>query len=90
MLNGIAEILIENATAMVQIAGHTDSDGSTSYNQGLSEQRAASVFTYLVQRGVAANRMTTVGFGESNPVVPNDSPANKAMNRRIEFTVLSR
>jgi outer membrane protein OmpA-like peptidoglycan-associated protein len=89
VLNNIAEILLENTSAMVQIAGHTDSDGSESYNQGLSEQRASSVFTYLVQRGVSASRMTTLGFGESNPVVPNNSAANKAMNRRIEFTVLS-
>jgi len=89
VLNNIAEILLENSAAMVQIAGHTDSDGSESYNQGLSEQRAASVYTYLVQRGVSASRMTTLGFGEGNPVVPNTSAANKAMNRRIEFTVLS-
>ncbi len=89
VLDYVVEILNANPNARVQIAGHTDSDGSTSYNQTLSEQRAASVFNYLVQRGVTAGRLTTLGFGESMPVVPNTSSSNKAMNRRIEFTVLS-
>ncbi|MFO8182929.1 MAG: OmpA family protein [Candidatus Aegiribacteria sp.] len=89
ILDNIVEILQANPEARVQIAGHTDSDGSASYNQTLSEQRAASVFNYLVQRGIPARMLTTLGFGESQPVVPNTSPSNKAMNRRIEFTVLS-
>lgn len=89
VLDNVVEILNANPEARIQIAGHTDSDGSTSYNQTLSEQRAASVFNYLVQRGVSPSRLTTVGFGESMPVVPNTSASNKAMNRRIEFTVLS-
>jgi outer membrane protein OmpA-like peptidoglycan-associated protein len=89
VLDNVVEILNANPNARVQIAGHTDSDGSTSYNQTLSEQRATSVFNYLVQRGVPASMLTTVGFGESMPVVPNTSASNKAMNRRIEFTVLS-
>ena len=89
VLDNMVEILDANPNARVQIAGHTDSDGSNSYNQTLSEQRAASVFTYLVQHGISASRLTTIGFGEIQPVVPNTSAANKAMNRRIEFTVLS-
>ncbi|MGB4082058.1 MAG: OmpA family protein, partial [Candidatus Fermentibacter daniensis] len=75
--------------ATVRIAGHTDSDGSESFNQTLSEQRAQSVFTYLVNHGVSARRLSTIGYGETAPVVPNTSSANKAQNRRIEFTVLS-
>lgn len=89
ILDNMVEILDANPNARVQVAGHTDSDGSSSYNQTLSEQRAASVFTYLVQRGISAARLTTMGFGEAQPVVPNTSSSNKAMNRRIEFTVLS-
>jgi outer membrane protein OmpA-like peptidoglycan-associated protein len=89
VLDNVVEILNANPNASVQIAGHTDSDGSSSYNQTLSEQRAASVFNYLVQRGVSPSMLSTIGFGESQPVVPNTSPANKAMNRRIEFIVLS-
>jgi outer membrane protein OmpA-like peptidoglycan-associated protein len=89
ILDGVVEILAANHNAMIQIAGHTDSDGSESYNQTLSEQRASSVKTYLVNHGIDASRLSTVGFGESQPVVPNNSAANKALNRRIEFTVLS-
>ncbi len=89
VLNEIVQILDANRNAMIQIAGHTDSDGSESYNQTLSEQRAASVMNYLVNHGISAGRLTTAGYGENQPVVPNNSAANKAMNRRIEFTVLS-
>ncbi|MBD3277246.1 MAG: OmpA family protein, partial [Candidatus Aegiribacteria sp.] len=80
VLDNMVEILNANPNASVQIAGHTDSDGSSSYNQTLSEQRAASVFNYLVQRGVPASMLSTMGFGESQPVVPNTSAQNKAMN----------
>jgi outer membrane protein OmpA-like peptidoglycan-associated protein len=88
VLDGIVAMFLENENARVQIAGHCDSDGSSEYNQGLSERRAASVFDYLVAHGVPARRLTTVGYGESQPLVPNTSDANKAQNRRIEFTVL--
>ncbi len=89
VLNEIVEILNANSNAMIQIAGHTDSDGNESYNQTLSEQRAASVYNYLIDHGISASRLTTIGCGENQPVVPNTSAGNKAMNRRIEFTVLS-
>ncbi len=89
VLDDIVTTLLDNPNARVQIGGHTDSDGSESYNQTLSEQRAASVFNYLVNHGVPARMLTTMGYGESSPVVPNTSAANKAQNRRIEFTVLS-
>ncbi len=88
ILDLVAQTLIDNAGVRVRIAGHTDSDGSASYNQGLSERRANSVLDYLVRKGVPANTLTTIGYGEENPVVPNTSAANKAQNRRIEFTVL--
>jgi outer membrane protein OmpA-like peptidoglycan-associated protein len=88
ILDGVAQTLIDNAGVRVRIAGHTDSDGSSSYNQGLSERRANSVLDYLVRKGVPANTLTTIGYGEENPVVPNTSASNKAQNRRIEFTVL--
>ncbi len=89
VLDGVVAVLKENPTAIVQVAGHTDSDGSNSYNQTLSEQRAASVYGYLVSHGISASRLTSIGFGESMPVMPNTSAANKARNRRIEFTVLA-
>jgi OmpA-OmpF porin, OOP family len=90
VLNSIVEMFIEDADVRIQIAGHTDSDGSNAYNQSLSERRAQSVYSYLVDHGVQASRLTTIGLGESQPVVPNTSAANKALNRRIEFTVLGR
>ncbi len=89
ILDSVAILLRDNPTARIQISGHTDSDGSESSNQTLSERRAQSVYQYLVSTGIAGNRLTTVGHGESIPVVPNNSAANKARNRRIEFMVLS-
>ncbi len=88
ILDQVAQTLIDNAGVRVRIAGHTDSDGSASYNQGLSERRANSVLDYLVRKGVPGNTLTTIGYGEESPVVPNTSASNKAQNRRIEFTVL--
>ena len=89
ILDSVAILLRDNPSARMQIAGHTDSDGGESSNQTLSERRAQSVHQYLTSKGIAGNRLTTVGFGESNPVAANNSAANKARNRRIEFTVLS-
>lgn len=89
ILNEVVDILKANPNATIRITGHTDSDGSESYNQTLSEQRAASVLNYLVQNGIETRRLSTLGYGESQPVVPNTSPGNKAKNRRIEFIVLS-
>ena len=88
ILDNVVATLEANPDVSVRIAGHTDSDGSSSYNQTLSEQRAQSVRTYLVNHGIASSRLTTVGYGESRPAVPNDSAANKARNRRIEFEIL--
>ncbi len=89
ILDSVAILLRDNPTSRIQISGHTDSDGSETSNQSLSERRAQSVYQYLVSTGIAGNRLTTIGYGESIPVVPNNSAANKAKNRRIEFTVLS-
>ncbi|MCK5131647.1 MAG: OmpA family protein [Candidatus Sabulitectum sp.] len=89
ILDSVAILLRDNPTARMQIAGHTDSDGGENSNQTLSENRAQSVHQYLVSKGIAGNRLTTIGYGEANPVVPNNSAPNKARNRRIEFTVLS-
>ncbi len=71
----------------ISIEGHTDSDGSDTYNQSLSERRAASVMSYLAEHGIAADRMTSVGFGESKPLVAEESDADKEKNRRVEFRI---
>jgi outer membrane protein OmpA-like peptidoglycan-associated protein/osmotically-inducible protein OsmY len=71
----------------IEIAAHTDSDGSDVYNQDLSERRAKSVVEYLVREGVAGTILKAVGYGESRPIAPNDTPENKQKNRRVVFTV---
>lgn len=89
LLDNIRDIVSRCPGLVVRIAGHTDSDGPAPANQRLSEQRAAAVAAYLSARGIAAERMQVVGFGEDSPLVPNDSAENKAKNRRIEFAVLN-
>lgn len=89
VLDEIAELLKANTQARVEIGGHTDSDGSSSYNQDLSQRRASSVQLYLVRKGVPASMLSVRGYGESAPVASNDTAEGKAQNRRIEFTVLS-
>ena len=69
----------------VEISGHTDDVGSNKSNQKLSQLRAESVMSWLVSHGIDASRLTAVGYGEDQPMVPNDSPENKQKNRRIEF-----
>jgi outer membrane protein OmpA-like peptidoglycan-associated protein len=69
----------------VEIGGYTDDVGSKSSNQKLSQKRADAVKTWLVQNGIDPGRLTSVGYGEENPTVPNDSPEDRAKNRRIEF-----
>ena len=85
-LNDIATVLKENPSVNVKIIGHTDSDGDDALNLDLSKRRAESVRTELSSKfGIDASRMQTEGAGESKPVAPNDTPSNKAMNRRVEF-----
>lgn len=81
------EFMTANPTVNVEIGGHTDSDGGDASNQALSQSRADSVKAYLEANGVEGDRMTTRGYGESEPKVANDTPENKAVNRRIEFTI---
>jgi outer membrane protein OmpA-like peptidoglycan-associated protein/polyisoprenoid-binding protein YceI len=70
-----------------QVDGHTDNIGGHRFNQRLSAQRAKSVVDYLAAKGVAASRIRSAGYGETRPVAPNDSEANRKKNRRIEFSV---
>ena len=81
-------LLKDNASLDVSIQGHTDSVGSPAYNKTLSVKRAKSVYNYLIQNGIPANRMTTVGLGESDPIVPNTNASNRALNRRVELHII--
>jgi outer membrane protein OmpA-like peptidoglycan-associated protein len=74
----------------LEIAGHTDSVGSDALNQRLSEARAAAVAAWLGENGIAADRLRSRGYGETRPVTQNDTPRNRALNRRIEFVVAGR
>ena len=88
-LKEIAGILNEVPGVKVKIFGHTDSDGDDTKNMDLSKRRAASVKVELAKSfGVNADRLETDGLGESKPVAPNDTPVNKALNRRVEFIKL--
>jgi outer membrane protein OmpA-like peptidoglycan-associated protein len=89
ILNDAAEMLKKHPDVMIEIGGHTDKVGSDSYNLNLSQLRAASVMTYLVQQGVRAQRLQTRGYGEAMPVADNNTEAGRALNRRIEFRILS-
>lgn len=74
-----------SGSSMLQVTGHTDSRGSSEYNQALSERRAASVKDYLVSSGIAASRIDTNGWGELRPVASNDTDNGRAKNRRVEI-----
>lgn len=88
-LKDIAAVLNEVPDIKVKILGHTDADGQDAANLDLSKRRAASVKAELAKSfGVNADRLETDGMGESQPVAPNDTPVNKALNRRVEFVKL--
>lgn len=86
-LNQVADVLLENKGKSIQVVGHTDSQGKSGYNQQLSEKRAQSVRTYLVERGVASDRITAIGKGESQPVASNDNATGRTENRRVEIII---
>ncbi len=69
----------------VEVAGYTDATGSETYNDGLSMRRAEAVRTYLIGKGIAADRLTAKGYGEANPVASNDTDEGRAQNRRVEL-----
>jgi outer membrane protein OmpA-like peptidoglycan-associated protein len=83
----VAGILLSHRGLKLQVEGHTDSVGSTDYNQRLSENRASSVRTYLVDSGITANAIGTAGFGETMPVASNDTATGRQQNRRVELIV---
>ncbi|OED49907.1 hypothetical protein AB838_04835 [Rhodobacteraceae bacterium (ex Bugula neritina AB1)] len=88
-LNSLSDIIRRCPGMVVEIGGHTDSQGKAAWNLALSEKRAASVNRYLQQKGIPAERLVAVGYGETTPLVPNDTVQNRARNRRIEFKVLN-
>jgi len=87
-LDKLIKFMQENSQVRGEISGHTDDRGSESDNQTLSLNRAKSVYNYLIENGIDANRLTFQGYGETKPAASNDTEENRAKNRRIEFKIL--
>lgn len=87
-LERVFQLLKENPKMKVRLAGHTDSMGSDDYNQRLSEARAKAVYEYLIQRGISADRLSYIGYGESRPIDTNDTDEGRQNNRRVELEIL--
>jgi outer membrane protein OmpA-like peptidoglycan-associated protein len=81
-------MLAENPAVEIEMSAHTDSRGSDEYNVKLSANRAKSVMDYIISKGIASTRIISEGYGETKPVVPNDTDENRQLNRRVEFTIL--
>ncbi len=86
-LNRVASFLKNNPEVEIEIRGHTDNVGSDASNMLLSRRRAESVADYLTEKGISADRLSVKGFGESEPIVPNDTEENRFKNRRVEFVI---
>ena len=85
----LAAFLAKQPDTKIQISGHTDTEGTDAFNMDLSARRAQSVGAYLISTGVNAGRFSSVGMGESAPTAANDTAAGRAINRRVEVTILN-
>lgn len=88
VLDSVALVVEEYNKTIIFVSGHTDSTGSDSYNQTLSQKRAESVGAYLQSRKVIASRLDVMGFGENHPIANNETPEGRALNRRVELTLV--
>lgn len=86
-LDKLVTVLNDYSDTNIELQGHTDSKGSMSYNQNLSEERAGSVSGYLGAKGISSSRMTIKGFGETVPKYDNDTESGRSQNRRVEFLI---
>jgi outer membrane protein OmpA-like peptidoglycan-associated protein len=88
VLNSVSLVVNEFEQTVIEVAGHTDSTGSDTYNQQLSERRARSVAAYLSTRDVLYDRIIEVGMGEARPIADNETAAGRQQNRRVELTLV--
>ncbi len=86
-LDKLLQLMQDNSHMKVEISGHTDNIGNENDNQVLSEKRAQAVADYLISKGIAANRLTWKGYGETKPIASNETETGRAQNRRTTFTV---
>ncbi len=88
ILDEVANTLLAHPEVLrVEVQGHTDNVGGVAYNQDLSSRRAAAVVAALVERGVAPERLTAAGYGQTQPLTSNETPAGQATNRRVQFDI---
>ena len=87
-LDRLSQILVEHPELKLEISAHTDSIGSDNFNQKLSQRRAQSIVNYVISKGVSKDNLIPAGYGESRPVAPNSTEEGRALNRRVECTVL--
>lgn len=89
-LERVVQMLKDKPTMSIEIAGHTDNRGTIAYNHNLSERRAKAVKKFLTSKGIDAGRVTTIGYGETKPIVSNDDEKDgREINRRVEFKITS-
>ncbi len=89
LVDPVGEVLRKYPDLRLEVAGHTDSVGTEAFNQKLSQARAETVRQYLIRRyGIAPDRLVARGYGETQPLVTNENPTGRTLNRRVEFTVL--
>jgi outer membrane protein OmpA-like peptidoglycan-associated protein len=88
-LDQLVTVLNKYNQTNIKVYGHTDSKGSESYNQDLSERRAQAVANYLVAQGISRSRINTYGYGETAPKCTNDTEEGRACNRRVEFAIVA-
>jgi len=88
VLDELVTVMTEYPTIKIEIQGHTDNVGDDAANLKLSQERADACKTYAISKGIVATRLTAVGYGETKPLVANDTDENKAKNRRVEFKVI--
>jgi len=88
VLDSVSKVVTKYNKTLVEVAGHTDSVGSNESNQSLSERRANTVAQYLISKGIVRERMIVVGAGENMPVADNNTAEGRALNRRVELSLL--
>jgi len=85
VIDEVFSVMVDNPSVSVEVQGHTDNQGKPDYNMKLSQARAESVRKYLVDKGIAPNRLTAKGYGMTVPIATNDNEAGRSKNRRVEF-----
>jgi outer membrane protein OmpA-like peptidoglycan-associated protein len=91
LLDEVANVMLRNPDIkLLEVAGHTSAEGSLDLNMRLSRERAQAVMRYLIERGVAENKLQAVGYGPSTPLVPEKTEVDRAKNRRVEFVIKKR